>query len=119
MSDADESIPVPDDVADREAYLRGYRDALGMVREACAMLEVTGGATGGDGADDSDDVVPHTRDDGGAATTDEADSDDECPDCGGALVPELGGRRCPACGYTDTEPVESDDEPTLDDLLDT
>jgi len=114
MSD---QIPVPDDV-DREAYLEGYTDALGMVRKACAMLEVSG-ATGGDGADDSDDVVPHTRDDGGAATTDEADSDDECPDCGGALVPELGGRRCPACGYRDSDPMASDDEPTLDDLLDT
>ena len=118
MSDADEAIPVPEDVADRGAYLRGYRDALGMVREACAMLEVSG-ATGDESDDDSDDVVPNTRDDGGAATTDEADSDDECPDCGAALVPELGGRRCPACGYTDAEPTASDDEPTLDDLLDT
>jgi hypothetical protein len=111
-----DQIPVPDDV-DRESYLTGYRDALGMVREACAMLEVGFNQQNGD--DDGDVLVKNTRDDGGAATTDEADSDDECPDCGGALVPELGGRRCPACGYRDSDPVESDDEPTLDDLLDT
>jgi len=94
MTDA---IPVPEDV-DEESYRRGYQDALGMVREACAMLEVTGGES-------------H------ATTTDEADSDDECPDCGAALVPVLGGRRCQACGYTDDEPTESNDEPDLNDLI--
>jgi len=93
-----DDIPVPEDV-DREAYLRGYQDALGMVREACAMLEVTG--VSGEHA----------------TTTDETDSDDECPDCGAALVPVLGGRRCQACGYQDDEPIESSDEPDLNDLL--
>jgi len=96
-----DDIPVPDDV-DREAYLRGYQDALGMVREACAMLEVTGTTDSAADADRSDD---------------ETDSTDECPDCGAALRPELGGRRCPACGYQDDQPIESSDEPDLSDMI--
>jgi predicted RNA-binding Zn-ribbon protein involved in translation (DUF1610 family) len=74
-----------------------------MVREACAMLEVSTPTT--DSAADAD------------RSDDETDSTDECPECGTALRPELGGRRCPACGYRDDEPSESNDEPDLSDLI--